>query len=104
VQYIVFSPKYRGKVLVGDIALAAGAIIRKIYEEMDIGVIDIKRIFPLKGMVWRSSMGTKLLSWLCGRMDGMLSKSIFQHIIHINIIGNNSKIAICRPGTFVRVY
>jgi REP element-mobilizing transposase RayT len=32
-NYIVFSPKYRGKVLV------AGAIIRKIYEEMDIGVI-----------------------------------------------------------------
>ncbi len=35
-NYIVVSPKYRGKVLVGDMALAAGAIIRKICEEMDI--------------------------------------------------------------------
>ena len=36
-------------------------------------------------------MGTKLLSWLYGGMDGMLSISIFQHIIRMNIIDNNSK-------------
>ncbi len=33
-------------------------------------------------------------------MDGMLSKSIFQHIIRMNIIENNPKITIYKPGTF----
>jgi REP element-mobilizing transposase RayT len=40
-NYIVFSLKYRGKVLVGDRALAAGAVIRRICEEMDIEVIGM---------------------------------------------------------------
>ena len=40
-NYIVFSPKYRGRALVGDRALAAGAVIRRICEEMDIEVIDM---------------------------------------------------------------
>ena len=35
-------------------------------------------------------------------MDGMLSGSIFQHIIRMNIIDNNSKITTYRPGTFVQ--
>ena len=40
-QPIVFSPKYRGRVLVGEMALMAGAVIRRICEEMDIWVIDM---------------------------------------------------------------
>jgi len=40
-NYMVFSLKYRGKVLVGDVALAAGAVIRRICEEMDIEVIGM---------------------------------------------------------------
>jgi len=40
-NYIVFSPKYRGRVLVGDMALVAGAVIRRICEEMDIEVIGM---------------------------------------------------------------
>jgi len=40
-NYIVFSPKYRGMVLVGDMVLVAGAVIRRICEEMDIEVIDV---------------------------------------------------------------
>ena len=40
-QSIVFSPKYRGRVLVGDMALVVGAVIRKICEGMDIEVIDM---------------------------------------------------------------
>lgn len=40
-NYIVFSPKYRGRVQVGDRALVAGAVIRGICEEMDIEVIDM---------------------------------------------------------------
>ncbi|MEA3293471.1 MAG: IS200/IS605 family transposase [Euryarchaeota archaeon] len=40
-DHIVFSPKYRGKVLVGDVAMLAEAIIRKTCMELDIEVIDM---------------------------------------------------------------
>ena len=38
---MVFSSKYRGKVLVGDVGMVAEAIIRKTSKELDIAVIDI---------------------------------------------------------------
>jgi len=38
---MVFSPKYRGKILVGDIAMIAEAIIRKTCKELDIKIIDM---------------------------------------------------------------
>ena len=53
------------------------------------------------GTAGNSVLGTKLLLWLCGGMDGMLSRSIFQHIIRMKIIDDNPKITICRAGTFV---
>ena len=40
-DHMVFSPKYRGKVLVGDVAMLAEAIIRKTCKELDIEVIDM---------------------------------------------------------------
>jgi putative transposase len=39
--HMVFSPKYRGKVLVGDVAMLAEVIIRKTCMELDIEVIDM---------------------------------------------------------------
>jgi REP element-mobilizing transposase RayT len=39
-DHIVFSPKYRGKIPVGDVALAVG-IIRDICKEMKIEIIDM---------------------------------------------------------------
>ncbi len=38
---MVFSPKYRGKVLVGDGAMLAEAILRKTCKELDIKIIDM---------------------------------------------------------------
>ena len=38
---MVFSPKYRVKVLVGDVAMVAEAIIRKTCNELDIKIIDM---------------------------------------------------------------
>jgi len=38
---MVFSPKYRGKVLVGDVVMVAEAIIRKTCKELDIEVIEM---------------------------------------------------------------
>ena len=40
-DHMVFSPKYRGKILVGDVALAVEGIIRKICKEMRIEIIDM---------------------------------------------------------------
>jgi putative transposase len=40
-DHLVFSPKYRGKVLVGDVGMVAEAIMRKTCKELDIEVIDM---------------------------------------------------------------
>ena len=37
----VFSPKYRGKILVGDVALALDGIIRKTCKDLNIEIIDM---------------------------------------------------------------
>ncbi len=40
-DHLVFSPKYRGKVLLGEVAEAAEEIIRETCNELDIVVIDM---------------------------------------------------------------
>ena len=40
-DHMVFCPKYRGKVLVGEVAMVAEGIIRQTCKELDIEVIDI---------------------------------------------------------------
>ncbi|MBE0523873.1 MAG: IS200/IS605 family transposase [Methanosarcinales archaeon] len=40
-DHMVFSPKYRGKILKGEVALVAEAIIRKTCSKMDIEIIDM---------------------------------------------------------------
>jgi len=40
-DYLVFSPKYRGKVLEGEVAGAAEEIIRETCKELDIEIIDL---------------------------------------------------------------
>ena len=39
--HLVFSPKYRGKVLLGEVAEATEEIIRETCKELDIEVIDM---------------------------------------------------------------
>jgi putative transposase len=40
-DHLVFSPKYRGKVLVGEVAVRAEELIREICREYDIEIIEI---------------------------------------------------------------
>jgi len=40
-DHLVFSPKYHGKVLEGEVAEAAEEIIRETCEELDIEIIDM---------------------------------------------------------------
>ena len=44
-DHLVFSPKYRGKVLLGEVAEAAEEIIRENCKELDIEVIGYKQTF-----------------------------------------------------------
>jgi hypothetical protein len=46
-DHLVFSPKYRGKVLEGEVAEAAEEIIRETCKEFDIEIID------MAGKWWR---------------------------------------------------
>ena len=40
-DHMVFSPKYRGNILVGDVALALHGIIRKTCKDLNIEIIDM---------------------------------------------------------------
>ncbi len=40
-DHMVFSPKYRGKILVGDVALALDGIIHKTCKDLNIEIIDM---------------------------------------------------------------
>ncbi|HEY9206758.1 MAG TPA: transposase [Candidatus Methanoperedens sp.] len=40
-DHMVFAPKYRGRMLVGDVAMICEGIICKTCMEMDIGIIEI---------------------------------------------------------------
>jgi putative transposase len=40
-DHLAFSPKYRGKILVGDVALALDGIIRKTCKELNIEIIEL---------------------------------------------------------------
>ena len=72
-DHLVFSPKYRGKVLLGDVAEALEEIIRETCNELDIEIIDmavnvdhIHRFikYPPKYSV----------SWIAKRIKGRSSK------------------------------
>jgi hypothetical protein len=74
---MVFAPKYRGKMLVGDVAMICEGIICKTCVEMDIQVFEqdlTERISPAPRMVWRSSLGAELFPWLCGAGMGCCGK------------------------------
>ena len=40
-DHMVITPKYRGKIFVGEVGMVTEAIIRKTCKEMDIKIIDI---------------------------------------------------------------
>ena len=136
-DHIVFSPKYRGKVLVVDVDMLAEAIIWKTCMELDIEVIDMAvnpdhvhlfiKYSPKYSVSYISKMVKGRSSRVLGKefpylkewcddhlwapscyhgsvvLAGRWLRSISWHTIHMSIIGSKyGKIAICRPGIFVR--
>jgi len=83
---LVFSPKYRGKVLFGDVAEVAEEIIRETCKELDIEIIDmamnIVHVHLFIKNPFRKSVYGKMLrspqkysvSWIAKRIKGRSSK------------------------------
>ena len=85
-DHLVFSPKYRGKVLLGEVAEVAEEIIRENCKELDIEVIDlavsVDHVHLFIKNPFRKSVYGKMLrsppkysvSWIAKRIKGRSSK------------------------------
>ena len=85
-DHLVFSPKYRGKVLEGEVAEAAEEIIRETCKELDIEIIDmamnVDHVHLFIKNPFRKSVYGKMLrsppkysvSWIAKRIKGRSSK------------------------------
>ena len=103
-DHMVYSPKYRGKVLVGDVAMLAKAIIRKTCKELDIKIIDmsvsIDHIYllfnihprgrPSHGLPQGRRREKPASSWTLGRS--------------YCIVSEGSKVAFILQATFYRMH
>ncbi|HUV02648.1 MAG TPA: IS200/IS605 family transposase [Desulfobacteria bacterium] len=94
-DHLVFSPKYRGKVLEGEVAEAAEEMIRKICKEMDIEVIDmavnVDHVHLFIKNPFRKSVYGKMLrgppkysvSWIAKRIKGISRRELRQKFPHL---------------------
>ena len=99
-DHLVITPKYRGKILTGEVGFVAEAIIRGTCAEMGIRIIDMAvnadhvHLYRQKNqrkikqdietgvpspskVVWRSSLVSWMLSWLCWTGLGSCGKIYF---------------------------
>ena len=72
-DHLVFSPKYRGKVLLGEVAEAAEEIIRENCKELDIEVIDMA-VNVDHGHLFIRYPPKYSVSWIAKRIKGRSSK------------------------------
>jgi len=74
-DHLVFSPKYRGKVLLGEVAEAAEEIIRENCKELDIEVIDMAVNVDHVHLFIKYPPKYSV-SWIAKRLKGRSSKLI----------------------------
>ncbi len=72
-DHMAFSPKYRGKILTEDIALAAEGIIRKTCKELEIDIIEIA-VNPDHVHIFFRYPPKYSLSYIARRIKGRTSK------------------------------
>ena len=81
-DHMVFSPKYRGKILVGDVALALDEVIRKTYKDLDIEIIDmavnVDHVHPFVKYPPKYSV-----SYMAKRIKGMSSRELRKAFPHL---------------------
>ncbi|MGB2841553.1 MAG: IS200/IS605 family transposase [Halobacteriota archaeon] len=81
-DHLVFSPKYRGKVLLGEVAEVAEEIIRETCKELDIEVIDMAVNVDHVHLFIKYPPKYSV-SWIAKRIKGKSSKLLrdrFQHL------------------------
>ena len=72
-DHLVFSPKYRGKVLLGDVAEVAEEIIRETCKELDIEIIDMAMNVDHVHLFIKYAPKYSV-SWIAKRIKGRSSK------------------------------
>ena len=72
-DHLVFSPKYRGKVLLGDVAEVAEEIIRETCKELDIEIIDMAMNVDHVHLFIKYPPKYSV-SWIAKRLKGRSSK------------------------------
>ena len=81
-DHMVFSPKYRGKILIGDVAMIAEAIIRKTCRELDIEIIEIA-VNPDHVHIFFRYPPKHSLSFIAKRIKGRSSKILREKFPHL---------------------
>jgi putative transposase len=79
---MVFSPKYRGKILTGDIAMLAEEIIRKTCRELDIEIIDIA-VNPDHVHLFMKYPPKYSVSFIAKRIKGKSSRVLRKEFPHL---------------------
>ena len=81
-DHLVFSPKYRGKMLVGDVAMIAEGIICKTCKEMDIEIIEIA-VNPDHVHIFFKYPPKYSLSYIAKRIKGSTSRILRKELPHL---------------------
>jgi putative transposase len=81
-DHLVFSPKYRGKVLLGDVAEVAEEIIRETCKELDIEIIDMAVNVDHVHLFIKYPPKYSV-SWIAKRLKGRSSKLIRDRFPHL---------------------
>ena len=101
-DHLVFSPKYRGKVLEGEVAEAAEDIIRETCKELDIEVIDkpfFRKESFTKETVISAKLGIRILptllrnyvSGIAKRIKVSSSKTRFKKSVYGKMLRNGAR-------------
>jgi len=81
-DHLVFSPKYRGKVLLGEVAEAAEEIIRETCKELDIEIIDLA-VNQDHVHIFIQYPPKYSVSWIAKRLKGKSSKLLRERFPHL---------------------
>ncbi len=81
-DHMVFAPKYRGKILVGDVVMVAEGIICKTCKEMDIEIIEIA-VNPDHVHIFFRYPPKYSLSYIAKKIKGVSSKRLRDEFPHL---------------------
>jgi putative transposase len=81
-DHMVFSPKYRVKILIGDVAMVAEAIICKTCREMDIEIIEIA-VNPDHVHIFFRYPPKHSLSYISKKIKGRSSRILKEEFPHL---------------------